>query len=417
DAFPARRAAQGAGARAGRRGGPAHRGQEGLHRHLLHRRTRFPRISVAIHPGAQRRDPRPARPGAGRTSRRVPFHPGAARRAPVGRRARARAGTLVRGRQGRGAERALRRPGPRQPVAAVHRTAQRNRALDRGWSPCAPLRMQRAGALPPGRGTLRGRSARRRHAAGAVRPRPACRDARPVRGPVQRRHLPRRRGDRLHQRPPSAFRSTHHTGTGCMSDTSMDNRMLALAGVAQALAQVRRIADTGQADAGVLATALDSVFRVDAASTEAVYGDATALRPGLLLLRSYFRNESGDALLPRLGLAVLQLERRFVRDEAADRVHRRILTLAPQAARDGSTHPDVLAALGALYADTVSKLRPRVMVQGNPHYLGQAGVVAEIRAVLLAALRSAVLWRQLGGSLWDFMLRRRQMLEAIQRNL
>ena len=47
------------------------------------------------------------------------------------------------------------------------------------------------------------------------------------------------------------------------------------------------------------------------------------------------------------------------------------------------------------------------MVQGNPHYLGQADVVAEIRAVLLAALRSAVLWRQMGGSLWDFLLGRR----------
>ena len=59
------------------------------------------------------------------------------------------------------------------------------------------------------------------------------------------------------------------------------------------------------------------------------------------------------------------------------------------------------------------KLRPRVLVQGNPHYLGQANVVAEIRAVLLAALRSAVLWRQLGGSLWDFLLRRRQMVASI----
>jgi len=73
----------------------------------------------------------------------------------------------------------------------------------------------------------------------------------------------------------------------------------------------------------------------------------------------------------------------------------------------------VLAALGSLYAQTVSQLRPRVLVQGNPHYLGQATVVAEIRAVLLAALRSAVLWRQLGGSLWDFLLRRRQMAASI----
>lgn len=194
----------------------------------------------------------------------------------------------------------------------------------------------------------------------------------------------------------------------------MQQRMLALAGLAQALAQVRRIADTGQADAAVLATALDSVFRIDADSPADVYGGASAVRPGLLLLRGYFRNESDDALLPRLGLAVLQLERRFVHDQAAASVHDGIAALAADAARQGSTHPDVLAALGTLYADTVSRLRPRVMVQGNPHYLGQAAVVAEIRAVLLAALRSAVLWRQLGGSLWDFLLRRRRMLEAIE---
>jgi high frequency lysogenization protein len=196
--------------------------------------------------------------------------------------------------------------------------------------------------------------------------------------------------------------------------SSLDDRMLALAGLVQALAQVRRIADTGQAEAAILATALDSVFRIDADSPAAVYGGETALRPGLLLLRDYFRNETRDELLPRLALAVLQLERRFARDPMAQQVHDGILALAPSAQRLGSVHPEVLATLGSLYSDTISHLRPRVMVQGNPHYLGQAGVVAEIRAVLLAALRSAVLWRQLGGSLWDFLLRRRDMIAAIE---
>ena len=74
----------------------------------------------------------------------------------------------------------------------------------------------------------------------------------------------------------------------------------------------------------------------------------------------------------------------------------------------------MLAALGGLYADTLSHLRPRILVQGNPHYLGQPGVVAEIRALLLAAVRSAALWRQLGGSLWDFLLARRAMLQATE---
>jgi high frequency lysogenization protein len=198
----------------------------------------------------------------------------------------------------------------------------------------------------------------------------------------------------------------------------MHERVLALAGLAQALKQVRRIADTGQAEAAVLETALDSVFRIDADSPESIYGDAQALRPGLLVLREYLGNEGKDELLPRLALSVTQLERRFVRDHAmAQRVHEGILAAQPTAARLGSTHPEVLSLLGGLYADTVSNLRPRVLVQGNPHYLGQADIVAEIRAVLLAALRSAVLWRQMGGSLWDFLLSRGRMLAAVDSEL
>lgn len=195
--------------------------------------------------------------------------------------------------------------------------------------------------------------------------------------------------------------------------SSIDDRVLALAGLAQALGQVRRIADTGQADSAVVGTALDSVFRIDAPSPAEVYGDAAALRPGLRAVRDYLAGSGEDPLLPRLALAVTQLERRFSRDDAmARQVHAGIVAAAPAAERLGSAHPDVLAALGALYADTVSQLRPRVLVQGNPHYLAQPAVVAEIRAVLLAALRSAVLWRQLGGSPWDFLLRRGEMARA-----
>ncbi|HRN61418.1 MAG TPA: high frequency lysogenization protein HflD [Luteimonas sp.] len=195
----------------------------------------------------------------------------------------------------------------------------------------------------------------------------------------------------------------------------IDDRTLALAGLVQALKQVRRIADTGQADAGILATSLDSVFRIDAASPEEVYGGAGNVRPGLLLLRDYLANQGDDPQLPKLALSVTQLERRFVaNDEVAGRVHEGIVELRPKANQLGSSHPEVLAALGALYAESVSHLRPKVMVQGNPHYLGQAGVVAEIRAILLAALRSAVLWRQMGGSAWDIFLRKRALQQSIE---
>ena len=66
----------------------------------------------------------------------------------------------------------------------------------------------------------------------------------------------------------------------------------------QALAQVRRVADTGQANAAILATAMDSVFRIEAPSPIAVYGDVESVRPGLTLLRDYFGNQQRDEQLP-----------------------------------------------------------------------------------------------------------------------
>lgn len=191
-------------------------------------------------------------------------------------------------------------------------------------------------------------------------------------------------------------------------------RVLALAGLAQALHQVRRIAETGHSEAGVVQSALDSVFRIDAADAEGVFGRVSELQPGLRLLRGYLIGENKEDTLPRLGMAVLQLERRFIRrTDLGNAVSDAVEKLAPQARQAGSTHPEVIAALGNLYAETLSQLRPRVMVQGNPHYLGQPGVVAEIRAILLAAVRAAVLWRQLGGSYWDFLFSRRAMAAAI----
>jgi len=199
----------------------------------------------------------------------------------------------------------------------------------------------------------------------------------------------------------------------------MQQRILPLAGLVQSLRQIRRIAETGQAEASVLNTALTSIFQLEADSIAAIYGGLSALRPGLLLLRDYLTNQGQDPQLPKLALSVLQLERRFSADKKMDqKVHQGIMTARHLAERYASiTHPEVMTSLGGLYADTISHLRPRVMVQGNPHYLGQAPLVAEIRAILLAALRSAVLWRQLDGSYWDLAFRRRAMHEAIQAQL
>jgi high frequency lysogenization protein len=196
----------------------------------------------------------------------------------------------------------------------------------------------------------------------------------------------------------------------------MKDRVLAFAGLIQACKLVRQIADTGDAETAPLTVCIDSLFRFDADTVAAVYGGAAGLRPGLRTLQDQIDGGTArDPMLLRLVSSVLRVERGYSAQRAVgEKLRQGLEQAARQREHWGPTHPTVLTRLGELYASTISGLRPRIMVQGNPVYLQQPVVVSEIRAILLCALRSAVLWRQLGGSQWDLYLRRAKMLAAVR---
>jgi len=205
---------------------------------------------------------------------------------------------------------------------------------------------------------------------------------------------------------------------GSMRDPALNDRVLALAGMLQSIRVVQQMADNGQAETRPLAVAIDSLFRFDAESTEAIFGSAADLQPGLRRLVAQLDGNGRDPNQTRIAMSLMALERQFMaHPDTVQAVHAGLQDLAAQWQADGPTHPAVLARMGELYAQHISPLGPKVLVQGNPVYLSQPTVVGEVRASLLAALRSAVLWRQLGGSYWDFIWSRRAMVQAAQRLL
>ena len=74
----------------------------------------------------------------------------------------------------------------------------------------------------------------------------------------------------------------------------------------------------------------------------------------------------------------------------------------------------MLARLADSYATTVSQLQPRIMVQGKPEYLNTPANANRIRALLLAGMRSAVLWRQLGGNRLRLLWTRKHIVRCAQ---
>jgi high frequency lysogenization protein len=200
-----------------------------------------------------------------------------------------------------------------------------------------------------------------------------------------------------------------------MPVAAMQDRVLALAGLLQSVRLVQQMANNGQAETRALAPCIDSLFRFDADSTEAVYGGRGALESGLRRVVAQLDGSDRDGAQTRMAMNVLHLERRFVgKPEAMAKVQEQLEAVQREREPWEPTHPEVLSRLGGIYAELVSPLGPRVMVAGNPVYLSQPEVVAEVRAALLAALRSAVLWRQLGGSYWDLLVSRRRMVDTAQ---
>jgi len=194
----------------------------------------------------------------------------------------------------------------------------------------------------------------------------------------------------------------------------MKDRALALAGLLQSVQLVQQMAQTGQSESAPLSACIDSLFRFDAETPEAVYGGAARLEPGLRRLVAQFEGgEARDAAVTRMSMTVLHLERRFIQNHGAvEAVRKGLEEIARQHEHWGPTHPTVMSRLGELYANVISPVGPRVLVQGNPVYLGQPDLVGEVRATLLAAIRAAVLWRQLGGTYWDFLFGRRALVNA-----
>jgi high frequency lysogenization protein len=189
-----------------------------------------------------------------------------------------------------------------------------------------------------------------------------------------------------------------------------EGRVIALAGLFQALALVRAIALRGGCDAAAARQSLASVFRIDADSPEEVFGGIGNLRLGLeTLIAQLDQQGNRDVAITRMAIAVLRLERSLhAKVDTLETLREQIQGMAGLAAQAEAGHVDLAGRLAGLYSDTLSRLKPRVIVEGNSSFLSQPSQVNQIRALLLAAVRAAVLWRQLQGSQWRLLFRRRQ---------
>ena len=195
---------------------------------------------------------------------------------------------------------------------------------------------------------------------------------------------------------------------------ALRDQTLALAGVFQAARLVQQVARRGMAEASPLEASVQSIFVREARSAETVYGGATGVQLGLRMLCRQLGGGAGDRdlELTRYVVAILQQEQRMRRRRALlNRIAERLDQAVTQARFFPVTHPNVMANLAGIYSETVGTLKAKIMVYGDQDHLGNADNVNRVRAVLLAGLRAAVLWRQRGGTRLRLLWHRRSILQ------
>jgi high frequency lysogenization protein len=198
---------------------------------------------------------------------------------------------------------------------------------------------------------------------------------------------------------------------------SIRNQVIALAGLAQAMELVKQTARTGRNDEIALRSSVLSVFMIDANDILDVYGGLPSLVLGLKALkRQLSEPRQVDPETARYASTLIYLEPMLSQNRSMTEA----ITQAIQEARDvwerstDRLDPEVFRLLATAYQQTVSTLKPRIMVAGEQRQLADPQNANQIRTLLLAGIRSALLWRQAGGSKWRVLLLRSRMQKIVQ---
>lgn len=207
-----------------------------------------------------------------------------------------------------------------------------------------------------------------------------------------------------------------------------EQQLVALATVAQSAALVRDLAYEGQAPQEQLAACINPLIQLQAPSIDSIFPELSSLTRGFQTLQDMFSNDrvqsQGEVVRYTLGMLLLRNKLMADRD-MQDTLRRRLQYLDPlpieltqlnTESDDGNqvfSHQErILEQLANLYQDTISTLSYRIQVQGKIDNLKNERIANSIRALLLAGIRSAVLWYQLGGRRWRLVVYRKRIKET-----
>lgn len=198
----------------------------------------------------------------------------------------------------------------------------------------------------------------------------------------------------------------------------MKEQTITLAAICQVAYWVQKLSRSGQIDQDELTVLLNSVMNTSPSSTLEVYGNELSnLKVGLTTLVQHLGNKSKqkDPELTRYVVSLLGLERRLSkRSKQMSLLGERIEQCERQLSHYEINSETLISSIASIYSDIISPLGTPIQVAGEPSILKQSINQHKIRSLLLAGVRSAVLWRQVGGKRRNILFARSKIVECAE---
>lgn len=197
-------------------------------------------------------------------------------------------------------------------------------------------------------------------------------------------------------------------------------RVLALAGIIQAATLLYEVVMENKFDEAAFTVCINSIYNQQPAHMVDVYGGLEGLQKGLSVLGRIFSAPKSLEYreISRYTISALHLARKLVKNKAlTKKLSNKIRFATSQAQYFSTTHSNVIASIAQAYVDTLGTLPFRIQIIGRPEMMKRPETLDKARALLMAAVRSAVLWQQLGATQWQFLFKRKALMNTAQQLL
>lgn len=191
---------------------------------------------------------------------------------------------------------------------------------------------------------------------------------------------------------------------------------LALAAIAQSVTLVNNLAVRGSADPAAIAVCVDPLFNFSPASVDDMFPNPIQLSTGLRCLQEVFSSdkEQRNPEVIRYLLGILALRQKLMSDPAMqEKLQTHLKQITPLTSFDDADNDGgqqrFFEQVAGVYQETISTYPFRINVKGDLEFLRNENVANRVRTLLLAGIRWAVFWYQIGGRRWHLVLYRKKI--------